>query len=463
MTQAANVPAAQAAAPAMAQAGAPAMAHAATPGTSASPASPASPADDVGRSRSFRRSGSRSRGRLRHTNRSSSRASCMLAAVKRIVGCVSPLGWVFLALAIVCIALFCWRRWGEMLAMGTAFAIMCACAVAMSLGNTAFEAKLGASRTRVKVDERVDVTVTVTNPSASPTAAARAELPIADHHERFGIPILKPHESKVTDVSFTAVSRAVLHIGPLTVRKGDPFGLMRREKRLADELTVLVHPAIIAIPPLHAGLPRDLEGHPQSQVVDDDLDFYGLRSYEPGDDIRHIHWLSSAKSGDLMLRQYQETRRTDTSLTLDAQPADYASAEEFELAVSVHASIGVQCLAENRALFTDVGSVHRHPKNGLEFLDWCSMIEPETSAEAANLAHMTLRNIANASLYVITVGSLMPLDAIKRIAASMPRSASCIVVQTIAGATPALQRFPRFILATVGNLADLPAAIGALK
>ena len=156
---------------------------------------------------------------------------------------------------------------------------------------------------------------------------------------------------------------------------------------------------------LNAGIPRDLEGQPSGEIVDDDLDFYGLREYEPGDDVRNVHWLSSAKTGALMIRQYEATRRTDTALTISVNPDDYVSSDEFELAVSVHASIGVQCLLQNRPVTSHAGTEHIMPRNSTEFLDGCSAISPDIS-DNPNLAQTTLAHAPDSSFYYITVGRL---------------------------------------------------------
>ena len=142
-----------------------------------------------------------------------------------------------------------------------------------------------------------------------------------------------------------------------------------------DQINVFIHPQTVLLSTLNAGIPRDLEGQPSGEIVDDDLDFYGLREYEPGDDVRNVHWLSSAKTGALMIRQYEATRRTDTALTISVNPDDYVSSDEFELAVSVHASIGVQCLQQNRPVTAHAGP--RTPfraRHGI--LDGCSGIDP---------------------------------------------------------------------------------------
>ncbi len=311
--------------------------------------------------------------------------------IKRLVtSYVSPLGWAVTGLAIASLIAFTILSWHELLTMAIVFACMMVAAIMLSLGNTSFTATIDVSSRRVTVSDTVKVDVCVDNPGRTPTTSARGDLPIGDSHERFSIPMLAAGQSRQTTVEFTAVSRAVLPVGPLSIRKGDPFGLVRHEKKLVDQINVFIHPKTVMLNTLNAGIPRDLEGQTSGEIVDDDLDFYGLREYEPGDDVRNVHWLSSAKTGALMIRQYEATRRTDTALTISVNPDDYVSSDEFELAVSVHASIGVQCLLQNRPVTSHAGTEHIMPRNSTEFLDGCSAISPRyqrQSESGANHPH----------------------------------------------------------------------------
>lgn len=374
---------------------------------------------------------------------------------------VSPLGWAVTALAIAALAAFGLLGWHELLAMTVVLTTMLASAVILSLGNTSFKATIDVSEKRVTVSDTVQVEVHVDNPGSVPTASARGDLPIGDDHERFTIPTLAAGQSRQTNVEFTAIRRAILPIGPLSIRKGDPFGLVRHEKKLVDQINVFIHPQTIMLNTLNAGIPRDLEGQPSGEIVDDDLDFYGLREYEPGDDVRNVHWLSTAKTGSLMIRQYEATRRTDTALTISVNPDDYMDAREFELAVSIHASIGVRCLQQHRPVSTQAGTEHARPRNTTEFLDGCSAIEPDPD-DNPNLAQETLANAPDSTSYFFTVGRNKDIDSIKRMAPALPRSAACVVLQAATGQSRAIKRYPDFTLATVGDLNDLPLIMGVL-
>lgn len=386
---------------------------------------------------------------------------CKRAVRRFFTSFISPLGWTVVVIGIVCAAGFPLVRWHELLAIAAVALMMILCAIVLSLGNTGFKASIAVSRRRVTVGDDVHVTVDIDNPGRTLTTTARGDLPLGEAHERFGIPMLAPGQSKQTDIEFTTVSRAVLTVGPLNIRKGDPFGLVRHEKALAERITVYIHPNIVRLNTLNAGVARDLEGQPSGQIVDDDLDFYGLREYEPGDDVRNVHWLSSAKTGTLMIRQYEATRRTDTSVTISVNPDEYVNGEEFEMAVSIHSSIGVKCLLQDRPLFCHAGNAHGQPRNAMEFLDNASAIEPDRE-DNPNLAEGTLKHSPDASFYFFTVGSLKDIEQIKRMTLALPRSASCVVLQASAGANRGIRRFANFTLATIGDLDDLPLIMGVL-
>ncbi|NEG96758.1 DUF58 domain-containing protein [Bifidobacterium sp. SMB2] len=374
---------------------------------------------------------------------------------------VSPLGWTVLGFAVVCGVAFSFVRWHELLAMCVVASVMMVIAIGLSLGNTGFSAALSVPSRHLTVGDVVPVDVSIKNPGKTPTTHARGDLSLGTMHESFSIPALAPKQEKHTSVEFTTISRAVLPVGPLRIRKGDPFGLIRHEKTLASRINVFIHPKIARLQSLNAGIQRDLEGQPSGDIVDDDLDFYGLREYQPGDDMRNVHWLSTAKSGKLMIRQYEATRKTTTALGIGVSPHDYVDAAEFELAVSVYASIGVQCVLQERQLHVLVDDEHDTPKNAMGFLDSCSAILPDAE-ENPNLSVAALRHCPDASLYCFVVGSMKNVEVIKRMVMPLPKSATCLVLCADMGAQRSIRRFDDFVLATIGELDDLPMVMGVL-
>ena len=111
----------------------------------------------------------------------------------------------------------------------------------------------------------------------------------------------------------------------MTITRGDPIGILRRELRWPDVQRIHVHPVTVPLPSTSAGLIRDLEGTPSSTLVDADLSFHAVREYVVGDSQRHVHWKSTAKTGKLMVRQYEESRHARIAIILDLDTESYES------------------------------------------------------------------------------------------------------------------------------------------
>lgn len=393
----------------------------------------------------------------------------ILQNVRQAASTVSPLGWSTLIAAMLTGALFVAWQWVEMLACAIVFAVTFTTAVVLSFGNTALEATLDVASTRARIGQTVNVQAVVSNPNARSTASAAADLPITQSavmpsdsttvHKHFHVPSLGARQSTRITAQLCADRRAIITIGPLSVRRGDPFGLMRREQRLTESLTLYVHPQICVLHGRQSGIPRDFEGTPSRDVVDDDLDFHGLRQYEYGDDVRNVHWASTAKTGTLMLRRFVATRRSDSSLVLDTDMQGYTSADQFETAVSVFASIGVHWLTEHRTVFTQAGGLRARPRTPTEFLDACCGIKLSEHC-TTDLARETMHRSPRTSLFCFVISPAWSIDDVRRLAAATPTSAQCIIVQLSSAGERGVRMLPECTLVTIGSLEDIPHISG---
>src|SRR5690606_1690719 len=120
------------------------------------------------------------------------------------------------------------------------------------------------------------------------------------------------------------------------------------QKDWTEHVELFVHPRTVPLHGSSSGFLKDLEGRPTKDLSSSDVSSHALREYAPGDDRRHVHWKTSARTGTLMVRQFEETRRSHLAVVLSTNAADYDDPEEFELAVSVAGSLGVQALREER-------------------------------------------------------------------------------------------------------------------
>ena len=139
-------------------------------------------------------------------------------------------------------------------------------------------------------------------------------------------------------------------VGPVRSVRADPLHLLRRRVMWTEPVDLFVHPRTVSLGSSAAGFIRDLEGMPTTELSSADVSFHALRDYVPGDDRRHIHWKTTARTNKLMVRQFEETRRAHLAISLSINTDEYDSEAEFEMAISVAASIGRQAISEQRDL-----------------------------------------------------------------------------------------------------------------
>ncbi len=132
---------------------------------------------------------------------------------------------------------------------------------------------------------------------------------------------LRPRE--VREVAYTVVPsvKGEYAIGPLLLRARDPLGLHYEEERIETEARLVVAPRMedvrkVRVVPRRV---RSLMGHVRSRQIGLGLEFYALRDYQPGDEIRHVNWKATARRDKLLTNEYEAERSGDAVIILDAR------------------------------------------------------------------------------------------------------------------------------------------------
>jgi uncharacterized protein (DUF58 family) len=171
-------------------------------------------------------------------------------------------------------------------------------------------------------------------------------------------------------------------IGPLRVRVADSFGLVEINRAFASTSTLTVTPRIIPLArPSMAGhwLGGDDGRRSIAASGDDDV---APRAYQTGDPLRRVHWRSTARYGELMVRREEQHWRNTASLFLDTRRTAHPSTASFELAVTAAASIGVHLAGEGfeAQLVTDTGLTPRQGPFQDALLDALAVVKSSRSA-----------------------------------------------------------------------------------
>ncbi len=114
-----------------------------------------------------------------------------------------------------------------------------------------------------------------------------------------------------------AYQRGLHHLGPVVVESSAPFGLFRRRRKLTGEQPVLVYPQVHPLRRL--AMAQGFSGmESEGRKARTGTDLLGTRRYAPGDPRRNIHWRNSAKTGQLMVKEVEDSLDRTTYLLFDA-------------------------------------------------------------------------------------------------------------------------------------------------
>lgn len=384
-----------------------------------------------------------------------------IGAVTAVGRVATSLGWIVM-LSGAAAAIAGWRyQWWELTTIALIATVLVAISTVFLVGRTAFEARLDLSRTRVVVGERAVGALQLTNPGTRAMLPVRVELPVGKGVATFQVPRLAGGETHEELFAIPTHRRAVLQVGPISAVRGDPLGLFARTVTWSEPVDLFVHPRTVPMDGSSSGFLQDLEGLPTSALSSSDLEFHALRPYEPGDDRRHIHWRTTAKTGELAVKQYQETRRSHLAIALSLSSQEYARDEELELGVAVAGSLGLQALKEDKQLTVLVQGATLPSRAGKPFLDSLSGLDYTTPRRGSvvDLALATGVHVPDASVAVLICGSFVTPADVRRAASYVPAGVRVVAIYAAPGAAVTRRSIGDVVVLTLGVIDDLPQAM----
>lgn len=188
-------------------------------------------------------------------------------------------------------------------------------------------------------------------------------LIVEDHIAGEIVPIeisrLRGGEVRETTFLIPTQRRGYQALGPLVLANADPFGLAVRRVEMGEVAELVVTPRIVHTPDVRSSLLRSVDGPEAQSNIEGTLAFHTLRDYVPGDDIRHIHWKSSARGTGLLVKQHVDTARPAVAIICDHSVASEAQFEALDLAVDCAASIAASALSRTQPVWLHTGSAGR--------------------------------------------------------------------------------------------------------
>ncbi|HYL40096.1 MAG TPA: DUF58 domain-containing protein, partial [Candidatus Binatus sp.] len=240
------------------------------------------------------------------------------------------------------------------------------------LGLSDLEAGYAVSQLSGHVGDRVKVTYTLRNTS-------RLAKPWLEVHNPTSLPAGLPGRAlglagrteRTWAVRMPLVRRGHFRVEPLQIRTGDPFGFFESAATVGTGVSVVVYPRVESLPlwrlpaanldGSHAMRERTLQTTPLATTV---------RPWAPGDAFNRIHWKSTARHGDIQVKEFDLEQTADAWLILDLDrnvQAGSGDESTVEAAVRVAAAITDVAIQENRAVAATVAAhrlTHLPPDRG---------------------------------------------------------------------------------------------------
>jgi len=299
---------------------------------------------------------------------------------------------------------------------------------------------------RVPAGHTAAVSIQLDNVSRLPTGLLLAEdaVPYSiGSRPRFILDRIEPGGSRRLSYPIQPDHRGKFAIGPLHVRVADAFGLAKVGSMAAPPCILVVTPAITSLP--HSALASSWLGEGDARAStaaaagEDDV---VPRAYRDGDEFRRVHWRSTARYGELMVRREEQRWRDRAVLFLDTRTGGHGGrgpASSFEYAVSAAASIGVHLAREemDTEFVTDAGKVTAPGSFEDVLLDTLAVIRPSRNASLGpGLAQLPM----DASGMLIVIAGHLTASQARELAtarrASGPAMALLLAVSTWASDRP---------------------------
>jgi uncharacterized protein (DUF58 family) len=375
---------------------------------------------------------------------------------------------VGLALAAVALLAAGWI-WGypELAAIGAAAALACVAAASVIAARPRLEVEREVEPDRVSVDQTATVRLTVRNTGRWRSVNARAVdayggpehlhgSPASPRRgietRRVAVPLarLRPGKSAGASYPIRAERRGVVDAGPLGIGKRDLLGLAATAGNFGPTARLWIHPRLHRLGRTPDGLARSLEGS-ADKVEQGSLTFHALREYVIGDELRHVHWRTSARIGKLMVKEHLDTSLPTVAIAIDdraaAWPQDPAApgGEPFEAACEAAYSILTACFrAEYHAALVPASGATVSGAGRDAYGDLLAELAPDAAESLdAYVARLTAARYGDTLVWI--TGTEPPTDrlaALKRayptviavhLAAGLPTSAA------LAGGLPTIR------------------------
>lgn len=282
---------------------------------------------------------------------------------------------------------------------------------------------------RLRVGDEVAVRIRISNPGAGLPALRVEDAMGAFEPVALACRELGRGEEAVAETVRRARLRGVYEGGPVHLLTTAPLGLVRSRCTLEVHSAVTIVPRavdLVGFPALGAAA-SSYQGAFQGARVGAGIDYIGVRDYRPGDALRAVHWRSVARTGRLIVREFEDEERARVALVISGPDAGDPPDSAFEALVSAAASIARLAATSGHQVDLVHPDAHLWDADVLGGLEWLAGTRP-ADAPLVPLVERAVARTGRGGTVVLLAPTRGRAAADVGAAVSRARNASCRVV-----------------------------------
>lgn len=307
------------------------------------------------------------------------------------------------------------------------------------LGLSDLEAGYAVNQLHGHVGDQLRVTYTLRNASRVPKLWLEVHNPTSLPG---GLPgralTLAPRAERSWLVRAPLTRRGHFRIEPLQIATGDPFGLFEASAAVGQPVTLVVYPRLERLPlwklpaasieGSHASPERTLQTTPLAT---------GVRPYAPGDAMNRIHWKTTARHGEIQVKEFDLEQTADAWIFLDLDRSVQRGAGDdstVEVGVRAAAAIADKAIGENRSVGLTVNGhrtavlpADRGARQHLKIMQLLAAVDGDGTSPLSEALVAGLGRIRRGMTAVVVTSSLAP-DWVRPLATLRSRGIACVVV-----------------------------------
>lgn len=293
---------------------------------------------------------------------------------------------------------------------------------------------------RMREGQSTEVELTLTTSRRATSFIVEERLnPLLGSTVRVPVATLSPGRDLTHTYALQPMLRGVYKVGPLYAEWTDPLGLARHEQLLLDADEVLVHPntELVFDRPLTRMWEDPPIRPPVSKPWPQGFEFYGMRAYVRGDDLRRIVWRAVARTGRMLVRESEQGITDKVAVLIDNNSKWHSPgqpSETFELAVRVAASVGALHIKDGFSVSIDSNDKQlarnlRGPRARINYLDELARLTLGKEPLATNIE----RRLRDPQRHVHTILITPHLDgpAASRVRLMIERGVSVLIAAVV--------------------------------